>query len=419
MHFIVSPFGSAGDVHPFLGLALALKRRGHDITFVVNGYFTDVAERHGVDVVEFGTREEFLEKANHPDLWNPLKSFQYMYHQLILPSIPKQYDLFAEAHQQHDAIGISNCLGFGSLVAQEKLGMPVVTVHLQPAVIWSRFAPPTMPHMFGPRWLRSLQYHLAERIFIDPIVKPPFNRLRAEMGLPPMSKTTRWWHSRWCVACLFPEWYCSPQPDWPAHLLQTDFPLWDDRQDDGLSAEVETFLAAGEPPIAFTPGSANMFGREFFATAVEVCRRSNRRGMLLSRFADQIPASLPEGVQHFSYVPFGPLLPRTAAVVHHGGVGSTAQGFAGGIPQFVMALSHDQFDNGERVKRLGVGDWLKASKFTPDRLTPKLQALLASPEVKRSCRTYAEKLAPHDGLDRMAAAIEQRAERREPAAMPR
>jgi rhamnosyltransferase subunit B len=71
MHFICSPFGSSGDVHPLLGLALALKQRGHQVTFVVNSYFEEIVKQYGIDFIELGTKDEILETANHPDLWNP------------------------------------------------------------------------------------------------------------------------------------------------------------------------------------------------------------------------------------------------------------------------------------------------------------------------------------------------------------
>src|SRR5690606_277828 len=107
-----------------------------------------------------------------------------------------------------------------------------------------------------------------ERFFIDPVVCPDLNRFREELGLAPVKQITRWWHSKWCVICLFPTWYCPPQRDWPANLIQTDFPLWDEPNPNGLPEEVNAFLTSGDPPIVFTPGSSNIFGKQFFETAV-------------------------------------------------------------------------------------------------------------------------------------------------------
>jgi rhamnosyltransferase subunit B len=407
MHFLCSPFGSSGDIHPMLGLALALKQRGHRVTFIVNGYFEEVVKKYGVDFVELGTKEAFLKSASHPDLWNPMRAFQHIWRSLVEPSLRQQYNIFADLYRPGETIGIVNCFGLGGLVAQDKIGIPVITAHIQPAVVWSAISPPHMPGMFGPRWMQRCQYRIGERFFIDPVVCPDLNRFREELGLAPVKQITRWWHSKWCVACLFPEWYCPPQSDWPANLIQTDFPLWDEPNSKGLPADVEAFLISGDPPIAFTPGSSNVFGKQFFETAVAVCDRLQRRGILLTRFSEQIPENLPSSVQHFLYVPFSELLPRSAAVVHHGGIGSTAQGLAAGVPQLLMPLAHDQFDNAERLKRFGVGDWLKPSKFTPRTVTKKLAHLLDSDAVRSQCAELRDKLSNKDGLHRSALNIEK------------
>ena len=89
------------------------------------------------------------------------------------------------------------------------------------------------------------------------------------------------------------------------------------------------WLDAGEPPIAFTAGSAMVHAREFFAASIEACESLNRRGLVLTRFGDQLPRELPPSVKHVEYAPFGSLLPRCAALVHHGGIGTTAQALRG------------------------------------------------------------------------------------------
>ncbi len=406
MHYIFSPFGSAGDIHPMVGLARELQKRGHEITFVVSGYFQELVEQCGFKFVPLGTREEFLVAANHPDLWNPLRGFQHIYRNIVEPSLRPQYQAMESGYEPGQTVGVTNCLGFGALIAQDKLGMPVVSVHIQPAVIWSDFAPPELPGIGGPRWLKRFLYGFGEKFAVDRIACPSVNALRGELGLPPVRQLPRYWHSRACVACLFPDWYGAPQPDWPANLIQTDFPLWDERDGNHLPGEVESFLSAGEPPIVFTPGSANMFGKKFFEAAVEACGLLRKRAILLSRFAEQIPQRLPPGVIHFSYVPLSLLLPRCAAFVNHGGIGSVSQGLAAGIPQLIMPLAHDQFDNVARVKRLGAGDSLVPRRFVGANVARSLNALLASNSVAAACRAVAQHFAKRDGCERMAAAIE-------------
>ena len=97
---------------------------------------------------------------------------------------------------------------------------------------------------------------------------------------------------------------------------------------------------------------------------------------------------------------------RGAALVHHGGIGTAAQAMAAGVPQLIMALAHDQYDNAARVTRLGIGDWLTPTWFTGGRVAKRLARLLASADTRGACRQVAERLAPRDGLARTAAVVE-------------
>lgn len=404
MHYVFTTFGSAGDTFPFIGLAVELQRRGHDVTFLAGDYFRDAVERAGLPYELLGTREEFLATIQHPDLWTPRKAFPHLFRHLG-PMLRKQYELIARHHHARPTAVVANTLSFGAVVAQEKLGLPVVSVHLQPAVLWSNVNPPKMPGLFGPRWLKCLQFWLAERFIIDATVCPFLNGWRKELGLPPVQRIVRWWHSRTGVVCLFPEWYASQQPDWPARSTLVDFPLWDDPAE-GLSPEIEAFLTKG-PPIVFTPGSANIHAAAFFRAAVDACLRLKRPGMLLTRFAEQIPANLPSNVIHVPFVPFTAFLARVAAVVHHGGIGTAAQAMAAGVPQLIMPLAHDQFDNANRLRHLNLGDSLLPTQFTGERVAKKLTELLHSPKSQTACAAVKVRLSKRDGLTRAADNVER------------
>ncbi len=406
MHFTISPFGSAGDVFPFLGLALKLRDRGHDISFVTSGYFEESVRRHGLEYIELGTKEEFLEAVNHPDLWSQTRGFMHIFHGLAAV-FRRHYEILQRQYHAHNTVAVSSILGFGGRIAQEKLQIPLVSVHLQPAVIFSKIEPPRMGGLRLPRWLRNVALRLGERLVFDRIACPELNRFRAELGLEPMSGLIGWAYSKHKNVCLFPDWFAPPQTDWPQYTETSDFPLWDDRANEPLACEVQSFLDSAGPPIVFTPGSANKFGAGFFKSAVDACLRLGRPGILLTRFPEQIPPSLPSSIRHFDYVPLASLLPHVAAIVHHGGIGTTAQGLATGIPQLVMPLAHDQFDNAVRVQRMGTGDWLHRRQFKAPAVAKKLNRLLDAPSVRLSCQEVSQKLDGRHGLDLAADAIEE------------
>ena len=113
-------------------------------------------------------------------------------------------------------------------------------------------------------------------------------------------------------------------------------------------------LAEGEAPIVFTSGSAMTRGNDFFAASAAACELLGRRALFVTRFPNQLPRPLPALVHHIHHAPFSQLLPRAAALVHRGGIGTAAQALKAGVPQLVAPCCYDQFDNAAHLQRLGV-----------------------------------------------------------------
>jgi rhamnosyltransferase subunit B len=402
-HMLLLPIGSSGDVHPFVALGLALRERGHRVTVITSVYFESLIRKTGLEFVGLGTMEQFEETLRNADAWHPRRGFEVVMRWGVLPWIRPIYDLIAERYVPGETVVVASLLAFGARLAQEKLGVPMVSVELQPAMLRSSYQAPKLPGMWMPDRLpgpiKRFMYWLGDTLVLDPIVKAATNAVRAELGLPPVRRLfDEWWHSPERIIGLYPPWYAPPQPDWPRQLGLTGFPLFDERGLTDPPREVLDFLDAG-PPIAFTAGSANRHAHAFFAEAVEACRLLCRRGLLVTRYPDQLPAPLPDGIMHCSYIPFSQLLSRSAAFVHHGGIGTTAQALAAGVPQLVMPLAHDQPDNAARVVRLGVGRSLPPRRFKAPAVARVLDELLKSDTVAERCREMARKL---DGVDPIA-----------------
>jgi UDP:flavonoid glycosyltransferase YjiC (YdhE family) len=259
-----------------------------------------------------------------------------------------------------------------------------------------------------PRALRPYFYRAGDRFFIDPLLVGPLNEFRRELGLAPVRRLfDAYMHSPQLVIGLFPEWFAAPQPDWPPHVHLTGFPLYDESDSHKIPAELSAFLDSGPAPVVLAAGSANAQAREFFQTSAKVCHRTGWRGILLTQFPEQLPAPLPEGVRHFMYVPFSQVLPRAAAFVHHGGIGTTAQAFAAGIPQLVRPLAHDQPDNAARIHRLGAGEILRPNLYKAKRVIECLDCLMKSPTVRENCRRLKRDLSASHALARTCELIEQ------------
>jgi UDP:flavonoid glycosyltransferase YjiC (YdhE family) len=215
-----------------------------------------------------------------------------------------------------------------------------------------------------------------------------------------------WLHSPQRIIGLFPEWFAEIQPDWPSQLRLTGFPLYDEADAHTLNGDLERFLNAGTPPILFTPGSANRAADAFFAAALEATKRLGRRALFLTAYPDQLPATMDGDVRHERYVPFSQVLPRCAAIVHHAGIGTSAQALAAGIPQVTTPLGFDQPDNTTRLWKLGVARWVRPASLTGERLAQELAMLLDDPRTSERCQRWAGEIKRSNPLNETCATLE-------------
>ena len=408
---LLPTLGSAGDIYPVLALGRALRARGHRAIVVANDHYRDLTVAMGLDFVALGTEAAFSHLLDHPDMWHPRRSFPLLAREGLAPLLRPLYDFIAAADPMRTVVAAS-CLTVGARVAQEKLGVPMATVLLQPSMLRSAYQSPVLagirlPDWLSPAWKRRY-YRIVDRLFVDPVVVPAIEPQRRELHLPPVrGHFDRWILSETRTVGLFPDWFAPPQPDWPPQVRLAGFVRFDPSEvaptaeQSAALLDMEDFLAAGAAPLVFTPGSAMKQGHQFFAAAVDAAGRMGRRAILLSRFPEQLPDRLPSEVRHFSYLPLRLLLPRAAALIYHGGIGTMAQALAAGIPQLVMPLAFDQFDNAWRLERLGVARSLSVSRFRGPEVARVLGALLASGEVAAQCRELAGRM---DNASSLAAA---------------
>lgn len=408
---LVIASGSAGDTHPLVALAVALRDRGHEIRFVAYHHFGELARKLGLDFVPLGSTDEDLRGPQAP-------SFRQQGTRTCTRNLRPLYEIILRESRPRNTILIGSVNTFAARLARETPGIPLVNINLQPAVYRSEYDAPGLPIPDIPGMpkrlahaVRRAQFAAAHRWKLDPVFGQPLNEFRAELGLAPVRHPFhRWAHSPDLNVGLFPSWYARPEPDWPPQTQLTAFP---DLDLDGIidaDPAVDEFLEAGEAPIVFTHGSEWRFANNYFDTATRVCRAMGCRGILLTRFPEQLPRDLPPGVVHFPFVPLSRLLLRARAIVHHGGVGTSAAGLAAGIPQVVVPRTHDQPDNAARLKRLGVAAVLSPRACRPLPLQRELERLLDSDEVAENCRRWAPRVHENDPMPEACRLIEGLAE---------
>jgi rhamnosyltransferase subunit B len=199
------------------------------------------------------------------------------------------------------------------------------------------------------------------------------------------------------VLCQWPEWFASPQPDWPANAVTTGFLLSPapDGQSNGNGGPAAVDPAAA--PIVATTGSLAGAQFKFFRSVVDASLKLGRPAVLVTPHPDHIPPDLPPQVTHLRHAPFQQLFAGAALVVHHGGIGTTAYALAAGVPQIVMPLRGEQFDIGNRASRLSVARMMSSEHTTVDQLVRAMRGMLNSPRVARWCRHWQSRFAVGDG----------------------
>jgi rhamnosyltransferase subunit B len=416
LNVLLPTLGSAGDVHPFIGLGLALVARGHRATLLTNSYFQSLIEAQGLGFLPVGSLADVESALADPDLWHARRGFQVVARRLIVPSIETIYR-HIESHADADTVVAASSISLGARIAQERLGIPTASIHLQPTVIRSLID----SGMFGdmrisaaqPVWFKRALFRFIDWAAIDRILGQPLNEFRATLDLPPVRRVlARWIHSPDCVIGFFPDWFAAPQADWPAHTHLVGFPLWDGSGALAVPEAVQEFLQAGPPPVVFTPGSAAAHAQSFFAESIAAVRQLGARAMLVTNFLEQVPQPLPPGVEAFGYVPFSEVLPHAAALAHHGGIGTLAQGIKAGIPHLAVPSAHDQFDNGWRIGQLGLGRSIPERRYRAAAAAAALSALLDDASMRERCRAYAGRVDADTALRRACELIEALAEAR-------
>ena len=401
LHFVVVTIGSAGDLFPFMRVALALREAGHRVSMLGPVQHAPFVEPTGLAFHGLPADEAVLD---HPDLWHPTRGLAVVW-RATRPAMAQIPAFVAALPRDQRIVLLAHPLALpeADLCRAQRPGLKVAAIYLAPSNL------PTVhdPLMLGPypvpRWVplgaRRWLWRGIGKALIDPVSLPDVNAARAAHGLAPVaSLIDHIVQVPDLSVTLFPEWFAPTQPDWPQPLVRAGFPLFDPSPQAELSPQVARFLEEGGKPVVFTPGTGNRQAAHYFRCALDACALRGLRAILLTPHREQLPAHLPTPVLWQDYVPLRALLPHVAALVHHGGIGTTAEVLRAGTPQLVVPLAHDQFDNAARVGALGAGASVHAAGLDAARLGKALDRTM-SPRVAARARELVRRFDMPDGID--------------------
>jgi rhamnosyltransferase subunit B len=414
---VLTTFGSLGDLHPYIAIALGLQARGHEAVIATSAYYRQKIEKLGIGFRP--VRPDFPDLDKSPEIMAKIMDLRtggkYVIREMVMPILGETYRDTLEAAAGADLL-VSHILTFTTRLVAEKLCIPWASTYLQPFAHFSAYDPPVLPPAQFLSKLRFLDPWLHRSVFwiAKQAVRSwckPCHTLRAEIGLPPTSDHPLFEGVRSPLLnlSLFSKELAAEQPDWPMHSVIAGFPFYDQDGDAGMSAELLRFLDAGPPPIVFTLGSsAVMDAGRFYEQSALAAKLLDRRAVLLvGRKPQQHVFALPPGVAAFDYAPFSELFPRAAAIVHQGGIGTTGQAMRSGRPMLVMPYAHDQPDNAARVTRLGIANSIPRSRYSPERAAAALRPLLDDPAYARQAKIVGDKVRQEDGVGVACDALER------------
>jgi UDP:flavonoid glycosyltransferase YjiC (YdhE family) len=419
---VIVTYGSLGDLHPAIALARGLQARGHDVAIASSEPSRALLDAAGVPFIPVRPDLSPNDQALIQRIMDGWRGSEVLLREIVYPAVRAMYEDLAAIAPGVDLF-IASELACAVAIVGERLRVPWAYFSLSPISFFPTHDPSHLP---GPSIVRLIQSGgPAVNRFVVRLAKiasyswwKPVRRLRRELGLS--AGQSPLFHGKFSPhlnLAMFSSVLQPPQPDWPPHTVQTGFLLHDDSgsgaQARTLPAEVEAFLSGGEP-IVFTLGSAavNLAG-DFYTQSAAAAELLGRRALLLTG-NNPTPLQLPPSVLAWDYLPYAQVFPRAAAIVHQGGVGTTAQALRAGRPMLVMPFAHDQFDNADRVCRLGVARQIARHRYTAKRAAAELAPLLADAHYRETAGRLAGRVQVESGVAAACTAIERVLERAVP-----
>jgi rhamnosyltransferase subunit B len=419
LRIVLSNIGTFGDINPLIAIAIEMRRRGHQPVMAVPAVYGPKIIPLGL---EFHAVRPDIDPANTlmaEMVYDVRKGTERGLREFLFPVLDQTYDDLTDAATQParaDLLLLGELNYAGPIVA-EKAGIPWASYVLAPLSFFSAYDPPVLPmyprlaqaDRVVPGMGRAIQRlaRLISRKWPQPIYDLR-HKLGLETGANPLFDAK---HSPGLVLALFSRVLGKEQPDWPAHTKITGFCFYDsDAGNAALPPHLEAFLDAGPAPLVFTLGSAAVLAAgKFYEFGARAAERLGMRAVLLigSDQRNRPRHKLPDSICVAEYAPYSALFSRAAAIVHQGGVGTTAQCLRAGKPMLIMPYSHDQPDNARRMRRLKVARTISKQNFTPGRVAKKLAVLLETPIYAHRAQQIAQRLKSESGVISACNALEE------------
>jgi rhamnosyltransferase subunit B len=374
VRIVLTALGTFGDVGPLLRLAAAVEGQGDSAVVLVNPHFETHARSLGLTVRPVGPRWDPDVIARDPRYQDP----SHVWREIFAPRVRTDFAATLTVIDEAPTSGVVNHFwGYGGALAAEARGLPWAMVALAPMAWLSAADPSQLSALRIPRRLLTILTRSLLRPRTRLIYEPALRQAARDVGLRFVAD--RFWGTQKRAALNLGLWsplWRGGAADDPPMARIVGFPATSTVG--SVAPEVEAFFMSGAPPVVMGLGSVlPRVSRALYRDVAEACMDLGRRVLLVGA-PQGAGAGLGPSVHTTTAVPYASVFPRASLVIHHGGIGSTAEGLRAGKPTLVVPFGNDQHDNASRVERLGVGLALDKGNATGKRLRAALLRGLTS-----------------------------------------
>lgn len=416
MHITLLTVGTRGDVQPYVALGLGLKEAGHDVRLATHEVFKELILGNGLEFAPLKVDIQAVMAGPGGQRWvqsggNQIRFVLRMI-RLAYPNLQQMLDDSLDACQGTQVLLYSTFAIAGYSIA-EAFGIPSMAAPLQPLTRTQAFPiMMSLPRIFGfSGRLNRLSYLIGEQFLWQPF-RAVINRWRRKrLGLPPIPFRGPFEYlsrKRYPWIYGFSPSVIPRPPDWPNWVHVSGYWLLGLQKEWSPPARILDFLTAGPPPVCIGFGSMiDPDQAELMKIAVQALHQAKQRGVLLTGWGGMDEMVLSQDVLVLESIPHEWLFPRMAAIVHHGGAGTTAAALRSGVPSIVTPFFADQPFWGKVVAQLGVAPApIMRRKLTAERLAEAIRIATSDVRIKSRARALGEKIQAENGVKRAVQIVE-------------
>lgn len=407
-------WGSNGDIRPMIALADGLQKAGHQVTLVVasvdNRSYADTCAELGIAYrqvpphIDFDL-QEFAQRTFE------MNTLEWLLALLDASFFPFEHELYAASQQlaNENEVLIGHHFLYPLKLAAKKQDKPHISITYCHAAIPAKSHPPFKFPDLG-RWLNQLQWHLLDWTF-DWGLKKRLSQLWLAEGMPPFKHVFSSLINSDILNIVAAEpFLCPYHHEWePLNQVTGFFNLPDYAEPWQPSEALQAFLASGSKPVYMTFGSLQQSVPEWsMEMFIEASQRAECRAIIVSS-SPKYPVDTHQGEVFFiGRHPHAPVFQQCAAVVHHGGAGTSQTATLNGCPSIVIPFMDEQLFWAEQLHRANLAAKpLPAQKANAILLAERIRSVLNTPEQAAKAQQVAKDFVPERGVTQAVALIEQ------------